>query len=114
MLRLTKWIGVSALAVGLLALADAPRAQAADGFGLRIGRLGITGGAYRNYGYGYGVPGYRSYYRGYAPRYRSHYGYRHHGVPHYDYHGPSLVPHGNHLDYVPGHYDFHHGHHGHH
>ena len=113
MLRLTKWIGISALAVGLLAFADAPRAQAGDGFSLRLGRFGISTGRYGNYGY-HAAPRYRNYYRGYTPRYRSYYGHGHHGTPHYDYHGPSLVPHNGHLDYVPGHYDFHRGHHGHH
>ena len=30
-----------------------------------------------------------------------------HDTSHFDYHGPSLVPHGDHLDYTPGHYDLH-------
>lgn len=29
------------------------------------------------------------------------------GYGYYDYHPGYVVPHGNHLDYVPGHYDFH-------
>ena len=30
-----------------------------------------------------------------------------HDTSHLDYHGPSLVPHRGHFDYVPGHYDVH-------
>ena len=30
-----------------------------------------------------------------------------HDTSHYDYHQPSLVPHGDHYDYVPGHYHYH-------
>ena len=30
-----------------------------------------------------------------------------HDTTHLDYHGPSLVPHGNHYDVIPGHYDVH-------
>ena len=30
-----------------------------------------------------------------------------HDTSHYDYHPGYYVPHGNHLDFVPGHYDFH-------
>lgn len=47
--------------------------------------------AYRNYGYGYG--------RGFRQR------------GHYDYYPPALVPHGNHYDYIPGHYHWHRGRH---
>ena len=32
---------------------------------------------------------------------------------HYDWHGPSLYPHGNHFHYVPGHWDYHRGRHHH-
>jgi hypothetical protein len=45
----------------------------------------------------------------YAPSYSPwSYGPRWHDTSHLDYHGPSLQPHGNHFDYVPGHYDVHH------
>lgn len=38
-----------------------------------------------------------------------------HDTSHYDYHPGYYVPHGNHLHYVPGHYDFHQsGHYDHH
>tara|TARA_R110002111_G_scaffold46008_3_gene83009 strand:- start:73 stop:507 length:435 start_codon:yes stop_codon:yes gene_type:complete len=30
-----------------------------------------------------------------------------HNTSHYDYHAPQLVPHGNHYDYQPGHWDRH-------
>lgn len=62
----------------------------------------------------------RNYNRGYNTNYNSNYnwnmygnqGYyqnspRWHDTSHYDYHGPSLQRHGNHFDYVPGHYHFH-------
>ena len=58
----------------------------------------------------------RNYNRGYNSNYnRNMYGnqgyYQHsptwHNTSHYDYHGPSLQRHGNHLDYVPAHYDYH-------
>ncbi len=48
MLRIIKWIGVPALAVALLAGLDAPKAEAGNGFSLRIGGFGISTG---NYGY---------------------------------------------------------------
>lgn len=42
------------------------------------------------------------------------YGYRpgcrvpvYHQTGHWDYHPPQVVPHGNHLDVIPGHYDYH-------
>lgn len=41
-----------------------------------------------------------------------HYGHYGHGWRgHYDYHGPSLRWHGNHFDYIPGHYHYHHRNH---
>ena len=103
MARMTKWIAGSALAIALVAFADAPRAEAGNGFSLQIGGVGISSGYYGGFGSpvvtgyrGYGVPysgygHYRSGYRsigsplhygrpspyGYAPRvpqYRSPYG----------------------------------------
>ena len=121
MSRLLKLAGIPALAIGLALLSDGTQAQA-GGFSISIGNYG-----YRGYG---GRTAYRPYYgRSHRPRYnysrayhssrayhgrRGGYGgysgsYHHPRVPHYDYHAPSLVPHGNHLDYIPGHYDFHHG-----
>ncbi|WP_182866439.1 hypothetical protein [Stieleria mannarensis] len=119
MSRFMRWASVPALAFGLLLMPGGNEAEA-GGFSIRIG----------NYGYGYGNYGaYRSlrpsygpsiyYGRSFRPTYNYHRSYRgyHPSRPHYDYHPPSLVPHGNHFDYVPGHYDFHyrgHGRHGHH
>lgn len=50
---------------------------------------------------------YRS--RVFSPRVYRSYSVRpwYHDTSHYDYHAPQLVPHGNHFDYVPGHYDLH-------
>ncbi len=85
---------------------------------------GNPGYGYGNPGYGYGTPGigYGSPGLGYGVNqgfnnYGGGFGYGNNcyggfGGGHYDYHGPSLVPHGNHLDAIPGHYDYHYG--GHH
>lgn len=111
MSRKLTWMGVPLLALALVAFCEAPAAQA-QGFSLRIGRFGIS-----NYGHPYGayrVPVYRSRYGGhYGSFYGGHYGH-HPRRPHYDYHPPQLIPHRGHLDYVPGHYDLHHGNHWHH
>ena len=112
-----RWLGVPALAAAMLVFGDTPKADA-QGFSLQIGRFGVSNyghSSYRNYG---GYRSYRpSYHVGtpiYSSRYRSGYRAYNSVQPHYDYHAPSLVPHGNHLDYVPGHYDLHYGsHHGH-
>jgi hypothetical protein len=48
--------------------------------------------------------GYRNFSYGYRPIYT---GPVWHDTTHYDYHPGQVVPHGNHLDYVPGHYDLH-------
>ncbi len=71
-------------------------------------------GRYNNYGW---RPNSSSYYnRGYNSNYNwnryGNQGYyqntpRWHNTSHYDYHGASLQRHGNHLDYVPAHYDYH-------
>jgi hypothetical protein len=130
MLRMIKWIGVPVLAVALLTGLDAPKAEAGNGFSLQIGRFGISTG---NYGYG------SSFNRGYNQRslgHNSYYGarsygagrygvgnhgaqnYRHgrsyHDTTHLDYHPPQLIPHGNHYDVQPGHYDVHRTGHWHH
>ncbi len=41
-------------------------------------------------------------YRGYSPPVTTY-----HDTSHYDYHPGYVLPHGNHLDVVPGHYHFH-------
>lgn len=79
------------------------------GGGYSSPRLSVSVG-YGNYG-GYPSQSVRhSGYNGYSG-YGGHHrvgGHRTwHDTSHLDYHGPSLVPHGNHLDYVPGHYDVH-------
>lgn len=125
MLRIIKWIGVPALAVALLAGLDAPKAEAGNGFSLRIGGFGISTG---NYGYRTSV-----HQRGYYPHsgYNSFYGARNHGIgnhrgghyghgrsfhdtTHLDYHPTEVIRHGNHYDVQPGHYDVHRTGHWHH
>jgi hypothetical protein len=73
-----------------------------------------SGGWRSGSGWNDGYYGGRSYYGG--NRYYDNHGHNDgwnrrgnvwHDTSHYDYHRPSLVPHGNHYDYVPGHYDYH-------
>lgn len=121
MARLMKLAGIPVLALGLALMTGGNEADA-GGFSIQIGNYGYGNyhygnrGVYHSYRPSYG----RSIYYGrssFAPSYnyyRSYGGYHHPIRPHYDYHPPSLVPHGNHLDYVPGHYDFHHNGHIHH
>lgn len=116
MSRLFKLASIPVLAIGLAFITSGAQADA-GGFSFSIGNHG-----YRSYGVRSGH-GYRSAYygRSYRPSYNysrvygSHYGgYHQPRGGHYDYHAPTLVPHGNHLDYVPGHYDYHRGgHYGH-
>lgn len=66
-------------------------------------RGGYSGGYGNGYNGGYGGYGAYSNYGGYG-------GYGQpvwHDTSHYDYHPETYVPHGNHLHYVPGHYDLH-------
>jgi hypothetical protein len=80
-----------------------------NGYGSSYGNFGNRG--FNTYGRNYGVQNYGRSWNGgghYVP----------HTTTHFDYHGPSLQPHGNHYDYVPGHYhphttthfDYHRGH----
>ncbi|NNJ25664.1 hypothetical protein [Alienimonas chondri] len=72
------------------------------GSGLNRGRgLGSDYGYSSRYGNTYGHSGYGSRVRTFGGG---------HGAGHYDYHAPTVVPHGNHLDVTPGHYDFHRSH----
>lgn len=97
------------LALSLAALAalvwlgfDSSTAQASNryrGFGIHLGGRNLhldIGNPHGRHGY----HRYRSWHRGPV-----HYDW--HDTSHWDYHPPSLVPHGNHYDFVPGHYDYH-------
>ena len=123
---MTKHLVAAAVAVALCFVAGADQAEA-RGFHIQAGGVHVDVGRPHGYGYGRYTAGYPSYgYGGYGGGYgrvqRSYYGggfgggHSHwHDTSHYDWHGPSLVPHGNHYDYVPGHYDYHHdGHWDHH
>lgn len=129
MSRITTLLCVPVVALSMALLGDAPAANA-GGFSITVGSggYGYGGYGYGNSGYryssgyrgGHGRSGYNNGHRAFGPtvhprvhsRYRS--GYRGYTRPHYDYHAPSLVPHGNHYHYQPGHYDKHYGGHGHH
>ncbi len=115
MFRRLTWTTVPLLAIAMAMTTDTSTAKA-DGFAIQVGRFGFS-----SYGNGYGrygghdyrnfrSPSYRNYYPSDRSYHRGYFNHRRH--PHLDWHGPSLVPHGNHLDYVPGHYDVHYG--GHH
>ena len=108
---------IPVFAFGLALMTGGQKADA-GGFSIHIGNYGYGNyGGYRSYRPTYNPSTYYRHGRTHAPTYnyyRSYGGYHHPVRPHYDYHAPSLVPHGNHLDYVPGHYDFHHGGHLHH
>ena len=76
-------------------------------------RLSVSVG-YGNFGHYSGHSGYGRH-QGYGQHpgfggYQVYGGHGHsswHDTSHLDYHGPSLVPHRGHFDYVPGHYDVH-------
>lgn len=115
MLRKTTLAIVPLLAIALALSSDTSTASA-DGFAIQVGRFGIS--TYNHRGHNHRYNSFRTpVYRNYGPSYGSYYrgGYHGYARPHLDWHGPSLVPHGNHYDYVPGHWDVHYGrHHGHH
>jgi len=109
MLSRITWITLPLLTIALALMTNPPQADA-GGFSFSFGRAGIGNyghHGHRNHYRSYRVPSYRSYY----PGYQSNFGrrYYHPRRPHLDYHGPTLVPHGNHLDLIPGHYDLHYG-----
>lgn len=95
-----------AVVIGLgLAGLGSPQAKAAGPFGIHVsgGGLHVVGGGVhvdlgRVYHGGHGYPR-SSYYPG------LHYGG--HYTSHYDRHPAQAIPHGNHYDYTPGHYDRH-------
>ncbi len=70
--------------------------------GSGFGRVNVPGGFYSappfQYGAGYG--GYNGY--SYSPPVTQW-----HDTSHYDYHPGYAIPHGDHVDVVPGHYDYH-------
>ena len=122
MLRLGRLLALPMIAAGLLLVCNANEAQAQ--IRVQIGGFGFNGGG----GYRGGVTVYRgghhfssNRHSVYRPRYGVHrYGhynspriqsYGHHGyyhdTSHFDYHAPQIYRHGNHYDFVPGHYDFH-------
>ncbi len=72
------------------------------------------GGSYNR---GYGNYGGHNAYRGYGQsptiHLRTNRGY-YHDTSHWDYHPGTVVPHGNHYHYIPGHYDYHRQGHWHH
>lgn len=120
MSRLLKIAGIPVLAIGLALMTGGAKADA-GGFSISVGNFGYRGyGGHRGHrGHGSSIyygqsfrPSY-NYYRSFGHSrsyggYGGYGGYHHPRQPHYDYHAPTLIPHGNHLDYVPGHYDFHH------
>ncbi len=85
--------------------------------GISIGySSGYRGGYGRNFGYG-GYGNYGGFNRGisvnlYRPSYSRPASF--HNTSHFDHHPARLVPHGNHLDYVPAHSSFHRTGHWHH
>ena len=124
----TAFTSAALLAGGLFAMTpDTADAQVRIQFGSGgYGNGGYNNGGYRSGNSGYGNPGYNDGYHnhggsGYSGQRSSGYrgysngGYSNggRGVSHYDYHPTTVVPHGNHYDVQPGHYDLHRGGHGH-
>ncbi|MGL4514712.1 MAG: hypothetical protein ACRCT8_16615 [Lacipirellulaceae bacterium] len=123
---MSKHLLAAAAAAALFFVVGTERASA-QGVHFSSGRVHVDVGNPHGHGYGFHrSPAYGRRvvvgYPGYGGGYGSPYGHRrvvgygghgHHGrsvwhdTSHYDWHGPSLQPHGNHFDYVPGHYDFH-------
>lgn len=109
---------IAVVAALLLTAGTAERAEAA-GVQFRAGGLHLDfGDPHRSAacygggrgGYAYGGRGGHHAYRGNGAR--SYHGYRGgyrtwHDTTHLDWHPGGYVPHGNHFDYVPGHYDVH-------
>ncbi|WP_417850263.1 hypothetical protein [Thalassoglobus sp.] len=108
----------------LLALSAVLTATILMGSSAQASGFGVSwGNGYNNYGGAYSHGGYgRSYSRnygnygsrfnnGYRSNYGSYpsfgYGRSYHDTSHYDYHPPTVQRHRGHLDYTPGHYDFH-------
>ncbi len=108
---------VLALSVVLSSQASAQHFRHGHGHGHRHGgysspRFSISLGYGGYSGFGQGYSGFNSGYGGHSghvgyPVYGGYHPHIWHDTSHYDYHAPSLVPHGNHYDYVPGHYHQH-------
>jgi hypothetical protein len=83
------------------------RGYSSPGLSVSVGYGNFGGYQSRNFrsvGFNSGFSGYRGHgYPVYGGRTHSTW----HDTSHLDYHGPSLVPHRGHFDYVPGHYDLH-------
>ena len=95
------------MTVALIAAGAATQAQA--GHGHKHHHNHSYGYGYGGYGGGYVTPNYGYY--GYGSPWRQSY---YHNTGHYDYHPTTVVPHGNHLHVIPGHYDWHNTGHWHH
>jgi len=93
-----KLIFAAAAVVGLTFVAgntaEAGHGRRSLNFGFSNGRFGFNiHGGHRGHRRHFGQP--------YYP------GGWYHDTGHYDYHPPSVQWHGDHFDYVPGHYDYH-------
>ena len=110
MSTLIKWIAAPIVAVGLMAVADTPQAQA-QGFSFGTRGLSIQ--------FGQSYPSYytrapHSYYRSYNNYRYNNYRYNNYRYDcrspyrygHYNYHPTEIIRHGNHYDVIPGHFDY--------
>lgn len=111
-------VSAAALAALFFVTGSADRAEAV-GFHVQAGGLHLDIGNPHRYGSRHSYQRSRYAYGGHAVRsqgVRSYHGYRGghrghrtwHDTTHLDWHPGDYVPHGNHFDYVPGHYDVHH------
>ncbi len=103
-------VSAALVAVSLIGVESAEAGPRHRSGGLSFGGKGwhvnLGGGGYHHRGYGR-----RGFYRPRRVNIVNPYCI---GSGHYDYHPPVVVPHGNHLDVIPGHYDWHDtGHRGH-
>lgn len=97
---------VAAGAVSLVGINERP--AMAGGWGIHVAGPGY------HFDVGHGHGRHRSYYRG-AGFHGGHGGWGHgwsgghswHDTSHFDYHPGGYVPHYDHVDYVPGHWDYH-------
>jgi len=96
-----------ALGASGLTTADANMAEAAHGYyGVRNYGVHLAG---RNFHFDIGRPHGYSTHRPYqSNRFHRSPHLRWHDTTHLDWHPGEYAPHGNHYDYIPGHYDVHH------
>lgn len=111
--RPTQFLATAALALTLLAITDSPNASA-QGFSIQVGGFGISNGHHGHQHFGPSIrpiQRVQSYRVQPVRRYSAYPNFGRtpyfHNTTHLDYHGPKLVPHNGHLDYVPGHYHVH-------